>query len=103
MADSIRIRAQAKDGVALVNVLMPHRMESGLRKDESGALVAAHYITDVEIRVGDRPVLLARLSRAVSKDPLLQFRIKRAVPGARITVAWVDDRGVRCSDAALIT
>ena len=48
MADPMRIRANNKDGVTEVRVLMSHPMETGLRKDASGAVIPAKFITDLE-------------------------------------------------------
>ena len=36
MPDPIRIRAQLKDGITEVHVLMPHPMETGMRQDDAG-------------------------------------------------------------------
>jgi hypothetical protein len=47
-------------------------------------------------------VLTATLSRAVSEDPLLFFRIKGGRPDDPIRVAWVDSWGERRIDAAVI-
>ena len=47
MADPMRIRAVAKDGVVNVKVLMSHEMETGQRKDNNGKLVPAHFIQNV--------------------------------------------------------
>ena len=102
MPDPIRIRAQLKDGITEVHVLMPHPMETGYRVDETGQAVAAHYITDVRIAVDAREVLHATLSRAVSQDPLLFFRFQGGRPGQKITVAWTDTQGDRRVDEALI-
>ena len=102
MPDPIRIRAQLKDGITEVHVLMPHPMETGMRQDDAGQFVAAHFITDVQIRVAGRAVLSATLGRGVSADPLLHFRLKAAAPGERISVAWVDSRGERRSDESVI-
>ncbi len=41
MADPMRIRAKAADGVIDARVLMAHEMESGVRKDAYGKLVPA--------------------------------------------------------------
>jgi sulfur-oxidizing protein SoxZ len=100
--DPIRIRAQARNGGTDIHVLMPHPMETGFRKDPAGDFIAAHYITDVEIVVAGRTVLTATLSRAVSEDPLLFFRIKGGRPDDPIRVAWVDSWGERRIDAAVI-
>jgi sulfur-oxidizing protein SoxZ len=101
--DPIRIRAQVRDGGTDLHVLMPHPMETGFRKDEAGGFVAAHYITDVEIVVAGRTVLKATLSRAVSEDPLLFFRIKGGRPDDPVRVSWVDSWGERRVDESVIT
>jgi sulfur-oxidizing protein SoxZ len=101
--DTIRIRAQVRNGGTDIHVLMPHPMETGFRKDEAGNFVAAHYITDVEIVVAGRSVLKATLSRAVSEDPLLFFRIKGGRPDDPVRVSWIDSWGERRVDESRIT
>ena len=103
MADPIRIRAHAKEGTTEVHVLMPHPMETGFRKDESGDFIAAHYITDVEIVVAGRSVLKATLSRAVSEDPLLFFRIQGGRTGDPVRVSWIDTWGEHRVDDSVVT
>jgi sulfur-oxidizing protein SoxZ len=104
MASSpIRIRARVQQGVTEVQVLMPHPMETGLRRDEAGKPVPAHHITDVIVTLGERTVFAARLTFAVSRDPLLAFRLRGAEAGQRMRVAWTDSRGESRSDEAVIT
>ncbi len=103
MPDPIRIRAQVRNGGTDIHVLMPHPMETGFRKDEAGDFIPAHYITDVEIAVAGHVVLKATLSRAVSEDPLLHFRIRGGQPNDPISVSWVDSWGERRSDDAVLT
>ena len=98
VAEPIRIRARHRDGLTEVLLLMPHPMETGLRKDDSGSFVAAHYITDVRVAADGRTVLQARLSQAVSQDPLLSFRYRGGKPGDRLQVHWTDSRGDQRSD-----
>jgi sulfur-oxidizing protein SoxZ len=100
--DPIRIRAQARNGGTDIHVLMPHPMETGFRKDEAGDFIAAHYITDVRIEVAGKLVLAATLSRAISEDPLLYFRLEGGSPGDTISVSWVDTRGEHRADDARI-
>jgi sulfur-oxidizing protein SoxZ len=102
VADPIRIRALAKAGTTEVHVLMPHPMETGFRKDGAGDFIAAHYITDVRIEIAGKLVLTATLSRAVSEDPLLYFRLVGGSPGDTIRVSWVDTRGEHRADDARI-
>jgi sulfur-oxidizing protein SoxZ len=103
MISPIRIRARLKDDTVEAHVLMPHPMETGLRLDAAGAFVAAHYITDVRVTVAGRTVFAARLSRAVSQDPLLHFRFKGATRGEHMSVSWIDSRGEQRSDEVPIT
>jgi sulfur-oxidizing protein SoxZ len=102
MGQPIRIRSRLRGDVAEVMVLMPHPMETGLRQDSTGALVLAHFITDVDIRVGTRQVFAAQMSFAVARDPLLTFRFSGAAPGQRLRVAWTDSRGDSRVDEAVI-
>jgi sulfur-oxidizing protein SoxZ len=102
MGDPIRIRAKIKDGMTEAMILMPHVMETGLRKDEAGTPITAHYITQVRVSVESRTVLEARISIAVSRDPLLSFRFAGAKAGDRMRVAWTDNRGDRRSDETVI-
>ncbi len=102
MSDAIRIRVRLKDGLAEAHVLMPHPMETGFREDADGHAIEAHYITDVRVSVVDRPVLKARMSIAVSADPLLTFRFRGGRVGDRVTVAWTDNDGESRVDEAII-
>jgi sulfur-oxidizing protein SoxZ len=103
MADPMRIRAQAKDGIADVRVLMAHPMETGFRKDASGKTIPAHFIKDVKASSGARTVLTARWSQAISQNPFLQFRFKGAKAGDKVTVTWVDNMGETRTDEATIS
>jgi sulfur-oxidizing protein SoxZ len=95
MTDPIRIRSKRRDGGVDVMILMLHPMESGLRRDADGRAIPAHYIVDASVGVDGRTVLEARLGIAVSRDPLLQFRLENAPPGALIRAEWRDNHGQR--------
>jgi sulfur-oxidizing protein SoxZ len=100
MADPMRIRALAKDGGADVRVLMAHEMETGQRKDSSGKLVPAWHITQVTAALNGKAVLTAYWGPAVAKNPYLQFKIKSAKPGDKVTISWVDNKGDKRTDEA---
>lgn len=104
MTEPIRIRALFKDGLTDARILLIHPMETGLRRSPEGQLVAAHYITTVDVSVGGRTVLQAAFGRSVSRDPLLHFRFRGAQPGERLRVSWTDNLGNRLSsDGAIET
>ena len=93
MADAMKIRARIQGDVADIKVLMFHPMETGLREDPvSGGLIPLHFIQRVLATHNGKPVLDAQWSQAVSKNPFLNFRIRGAKPGDKVTVSWVDDK-----------
>jgi sulfur-oxidizing protein SoxZ len=101
-AQAIRIRARCTEGLTEAVVLMPHPMETGLRQHDSGKALPAHFITDVRVSVKGRTVLEARMSIAVSQDPLLRFRFRGVQAGDTITASWTDNFGQRRSDESVI-
>ncbi len=103
MADPMKIRATVKGDVADVRVLMAHEMETGQRKDASGNLVPAWYISEVTATHNGKPVLKAHWGPAISKNPYLSFKIRGAKAGDKVTVTWVDNKGDKRTDEATIS
>ena len=94
MGKPIKIRAKLKGDVAEVKALMPHDMESGLRRDpDTNELVPAHYITDVVAEINGEVVLTAYWGSAVSKNPYVAFSVSGAASGDTIKVQWADNKG----------
>jgi sulfur-oxidizing protein SoxZ len=102
MADPMRIRAQAQGSGAVVRVLMSHEMETGQRKDASGATVPAWFIQEVSALHNGKPVMTAQWGPAISKNPFLQFTVKGAKAGDKIAISWVDNKGDKRSDEAVV-
>ena len=103
MGDPMRIRAQVKDGLTDVRVLMSHPMETGLRKDTAGKIIPALYINDVKATSGGKTVLTAKWGQAISQNPYLQFRFKGAKAGDKVVVTWSDNVGDTRTDEVAIT
>ena len=93
MSDPMRIRAQVAGDKATVRVLMSHEMETGQRKDGAGKVIPAWYIKDVT----------AQLGPSVAKNPFLQFSVKGAKAGDKITISWIDNKGDKRSDEATVS
>jgi sulfur-oxidizing protein SoxZ len=93
MPPRTRIRIRRKPQGIDIMVLMLHPMETGLREDSRGRTIPAHFITDARVTMDGRLVLEAGLSIAISKDPLLTFRLGAAQAGSKLTVLWRDNRG----------
>ncbi len=102
MADPMRIRAQVAGDKATVRVLMSHEMETGQRKDAAGNIIAAWHIQQVTAQHNGKTVLTAYWGPAVSKNPFLQFVVKGAKAGDKIAVSWVDNRGDKRTDEAVV-
>ncbi len=102
MADPMRIRAVAKDGSVNVKVLMSHEMETGQRKDASGALVPAHFIQNVTATHNGKTVLSAQWGPAVSKNPFLEFNFKGGQKGDKVQVTWTDNKGDKRTDEGTV-
>jgi len=92
MGKPIKIRAKLKGDIAEIKALMPHDMESGLRRDSAtGELIPAHYITDVTVQHNGDVVMRTYWGPAVSKNPYVAFSIRNAVSGDVINVRWSDN------------
>jgi len=102
MADPMRIRAVARDGVVNVKVLMAHEMETGQRKDASGKLVPPHFIQNVRATYQGKVVLSAQWGPAVAKNPFLEFTFKGGRKGDKIVVTWEDNKGESRTDESTI-
>ena len=102
MADPMRIRAQVQGSNAVVRVLMAHEMETGQRKDSAGKTIPAWFISDVSAQHNGKPVLSAYWGPAVSKNPFLQFTVKGAKAGDKISVTWKDNKGESRTDEATV-
>jgi len=102
MGDPMRIRAAETNGVVDVKILMKHDMESGQRKDASGKLIPAWFITMVNVKAQEKDVFNAEFGSAVSKDPFLNFKYKGS-KGDKLLVSWIDLRGDKRSDEATVS
>ena len=103
MADPMRIRAQASGDTTTVRVLMGHEMETGQRKDAAGKTIPAWFIQEVVAQHNGKTVMNAHWGPSVSKNPFLQFNVKGAKAGDKITVSWVDNKGDKRTDEATVS
>ena len=93
MADPMKVRAVLKGDTAEVRVLMVHPMETGQRKDSSGAVIPLHFIQEVQVRVNGKVALEGQISQAVSRNPVFSFKLKGVKAGDKLEIAWLDNRG----------
>ena len=103
MGSPMRIRAVQAGDVTEVKVLIKHDMETGQRKDASGALVPAHFIQTVTVTHAGKTVMSAEWGPAVSKNPFMQFVVKGAAKGDKIAISWKDNKGDTRRDEATVS
>jgi sulfur-oxidizing protein SoxZ len=103
MADPMRIRAQMSGDKATVRVLMSHEMETGQRRDSAGKTIPAWFIQEVTAMHNGKTVMRAEWGPSVAKNPFLQFSVKGAKAGDKITINWVDNRGDKRTDEATVS
>jgi sulfur-oxidizing protein SoxZ len=103
MANSIKVRAQAKGDTVTVKALIKHPMETGLRKDKkTGKVIPAHFIQQVNCQHNGKDVLVAEWGPAVSKNPYLAFSFKGGKAGDKVSISWVDNAGGKDAAEAAI-
>ena len=78
-------------------------MESGQRKDATGAPIAAWFIHNVRAKLNGVVVMRAQWGPGVSKNPLLQFTLKDVKVGDTLSVEWIDNRGYSRIDEVVVT
>ena len=103
MSEPMRIRAQAQGDKTTVRVLVSHEMESGQRKDASGKIVPAWFIQNISATHNGKMVMSAQWGPAVSKNPFMQFAFKGGKAGDKVAVSWVDNKGDKRTDEAVIS
>jgi sulfur-oxidizing protein SoxZ len=89
----IKMRARLKDGTASVKCLMPHPMETGVRKGLDGNPIPAHYIETVTCKHNGEVIIGADWGPSVSRDPYFAFEVAGAAAGDVIAVSWSDNQG----------
>lgn len=91
---TIRLKATIKAGITEVKSLIKHPMETGARKDlETGRLIPAHFIEEVNCEHNGQIVVSAIWSGGVSKNPYYAFKFKGGKVGDTVKLTWKDNQG----------
>jgi sulfur-oxidizing protein SoxZ len=99
-----KIKTRPKDGATEILVLVNHPMETGQRVDpRTKEKVPAHYIQSMTVELNGKPVAVAAMGPAVSKDPLIGVAVKGAKAGDKVKVSWSDNKGESGSAEAAVS
>jgi sulfur-oxidizing protein SoxZ len=105
MADKPRIKVpkEAKKGeVVEIKTLLAHPMESGLRKDDAGALVPRKIINRFTCEFNGALAFACDLEPAIAANPYFQFTIRVEQSGT-FRFTWIDDDGTAITADESIT
>jgi sulfur-oxidizing protein SoxZ len=105
MAEKPRLKVpkEAKKGEIIeLKTLIAHVMETGLRKDASGAIIPRKIINKFTCEFNGKPVFSADLEAAVAANPYIQFNAKVNESGT-FKFTWVDDDGTVTTTEEKIT
>ena len=99
MADPMKIRASVVGDSTEIKVLMSHEMETGQRKDAKGQVIPAWFIQNVMVVWNDKTVLAVP---HCAERTVLSFQFKGGAKGDKVTITWMDNRGDKRTDEAVI-
>ena len=103
MANNMKVRAWIDGDNANVKAIVFHPMETGLRKDKSGKVIEAHYITELVCEHNGKHLLTCLWGPGVSKNPFLAFNFKNAKAGDKLKLSWVDNKGEKGSTESTLS
>jgi sulfur-oxidizing protein SoxZ len=89
----VLVPATAKKGeIFAVKTLIMHPMETGLRKDGSGAIIPRRIIGKFICRCDETVVFSVELHEAVAANPFFEFYL-RATESGKLEFEWHEDGG----------
>jgi sulfur-oxidizing protein SoxZ len=101
----LKVPKEAKKGEVIeIKTLISHAMESGQRKDDSGALVPRKIINRFTCEFNGKPVFACDLEPGMAANPYFQFTVKVEESGT-FRFSWTDDDGtvVTADEAIAVT
>jgi sulfur-oxidizing protein SoxZ len=89
----VKLPAQAKSGEVIeIKTLIAHDMETGLRKDKSGAVIPRKIINSFTAKFNGKEFLSADWHPAISANPFQAFYF-RVTEAGTFDFIWKDDDG----------
>jgi sulfur-oxidizing protein SoxZ len=99
----VKLPKSAKKGqVVQIKTLIPHKMETGIRKDKKGNKIPRHIINKVEATFNEKPIITADLHPAISANPYFAFYARIEESGI-FKFVWTDDKDKAVTTSKAIT
>lgn len=99
----IRVKARAMNGKTEVKMLIKHIMETGRRRDTSGNIIPAEFLSELVVRHAGKLVFAANLGPSVSKNPFFSFSFAGGAVGDTLALSWKENTGKFGIETAEIT
>lgn len=98
----VKVPKTAKKGdIIQIKTLIPHKMESGQRKDKQGKIIPRFIINKVLVTFNGTDTLRADLHPAISANPFFSF-YARVNESGTFEFTWTDDAGKSVSTSRKI-
>lgn len=107
-----RIKSRPERERVLVQLLIQHPMETGLRQHngkmtpavdaKSGKPIGPHYIQRLRARLNDSAVLEAYWGPSIAASPYFAFGLSQYKKGDQVSVEWEDNQGTRGGNKAVL-
>lgn len=91
--DKTRVKANEKDGVTTVRILITHNMDVEGVDKKTDQKIEAHFIQEITCSHNNEVVMTANWTQGISKNPYLSFKFRGAKRGDTLKVYWVDNKG----------
>ena len=91
--DKTRVKANEKDGVTTVRVLITHNMDVDSVDKKTNQEIKAHFIQEITCTHNNEVVMKANWTQGISKNPYLSFKFRGAKRGDVLKVSWIDNKG----------
>lgn len=100
----VKLPKSVKKGqVVQIKTLIPHKMETGRRKNKkTGKKIPQHIINKVEATFNGKPVITADFHAAISANPYFAFHARINESGT-FKFVWTDDKGKSISTSRKVT
>ena len=100
----VKLPKSVKKGqVVQIKTLIPHKMETGMRKNKkTGKKIPRHIIKKVEATFNGKPVVTADLHPAIAANPYFAFHARINESGT-FKFIWTDDKGKAVSTSKKVT
>lgn len=95
-------KSARKGEVITLRALVSHTMETGYRREISGAVIPRLIIHTFFCRYDGEEIFRADLFPAMAANPLIAFTTIATRSGP-ITFTWIDDAGVTIAETATLT